>query len=75
MRPIAFKGHIMNKIQVLDEIENIVDSKKNYDILLSRSQANDYEKEMVVNVIGVGHEESLYATITQWHKYCPPSPQ
>lgn len=65
----------MNKIQVLNEVENIVDSKKNYDILLSRSQANDYEKEMVVKVIGVGREESLYATITQGHKYCPRTPQ
>ena len=63
----------MNKVQVLDEIENIVDSQQQYDILLSRSQANDYEKEMVVKVIGAGREESLYATYAQGHKYSPPA--
>lgn len=61
----------MNQVQVLDEIENIVDSKKKYDILLSRSQANDYEKDMVVKVIGAGREQSLYTTITQGHKHRP----
>ena len=59
----------MNKIQVLDEIENIVDNNQLYDILLSRSQANDYEKEMVVKVIGAGREESLYTTYAQGHKH------
>lgn len=63
----------MNKIQVLDEIENIVDSQQQYDILLSRSQANDYEKEMVVKVIGAGREQSLYATVAQGHKHRPPA--
>ena len=47
----------MNQVQVLDEIENIVDNQQQYDILLSRSQANDYEKEMVGKVIGVGREQ------------------
>lgn len=63
----------MNKMQVLDEIENIVDNNQLYDILLSRSEANDYEKDMVVKVIGAGREESLYATVAQGHKYCRPA--
>lgn len=61
----------MKQVEVLDEIENIVDNQQQYDILLSRSQANDYEKEMVVKVIGVGREQSLYATIAQGHKHRP----
>lgn len=63
----------MNQCQVLDEIEKIVDSTTKRDILLSRNQADDYERERVVKVIGVGREESLYRTISQGHKYSPPA--
>ena len=62
----------MNKVQVLDEIEKVVDTKEQCDILLSRNQADDYERDMVVKVIGAGREESLYTTITQGHKHRSP---
>lgn len=55
----------MNKIQVLDEIENIVDSQQQYDILLSRSQANEVERQRVEGAAC----ESLYATAAQGNKY------
>ncbi len=51
----------MNKIQVLDEIENIVDSQQQYDKLLTRSQANDVERQRVEGAAC----ESLYATALQ----------
>lgn len=71
MRPIAFYEVSMNTNQVLDEIENIVDTRQQYDKLLSRSEASEYEYNSVLKVIGVGREESLYRTISQGHKYSP----
>jgi len=55
----------MKLCQVLDEIENIVDRKQQYDTLLSRSQANEVERQRIE-----GAEcESLYATAAQGNKY------
>ncbi|QCW18684.1 hypothetical protein 7t3_0163 [Salmonella phage 7t3] len=59
----------MNTVQVLDEIEKIVDSTNKRDILLSRNEANQYEKNCVQSVKG-GIFESLHTAILQGNHNC-----
>lgn len=53
--------------QVLDEIEKIVDTSPKCDKLLSRTEANQLEKEMVEKVLGEGCAKSLHYTASQGH--------
>jgi|AGFS01.1.fsa_nt_gi hypothetical protein len=61
----------MNQCQVLNEIEKVVDTPPKYDKLLSRTEANQFERERVEKVLGEGCEKSLHYTAPQWDNERP----